>query len=93
MDRDVVLVPYVPEEPGAVLGREESDTERVYGRVAEAFVVETAGAVEVVEVGFVGFGAEEVKVADLEVGEELAVVVFACVGRVEEPVEVGVWVD
>lgn len=87
--RAVVLVADVAEEPDLAGGREQADREGVDGRVAEAFVVEAAAGVEVVEVGADGGGAEEAQVANLEVAEELAVVIDFALGGVDEPGDVG----
>ena len=91
MPCNVMLVADIPEKPRLRFRQEHRGRKRVDGRVAETFVVEPAQGVEVLEVFLVGLAAEEVQVADLEVAEELAVVVVACV--VEQPVEICVWVE
>lgn len=90
---DVMLIPDVPEIPNLALGYEHGHTECVDGRVAETLVVETAAAVQPLEVLLIGLSAEESQVADLEIREELAVVVVPTVEGVQEPVEVRLGVD
>jgi len=96
MARNIMLIADVAKIPHLVsAAREHGHGQRVDGRIAEPLVVEAGDvrAVEVREVRRVGLGAEEVQVADLEVGEELAVVVLAAVaGVVDEPAQVGVGV-
>lgn len=90
---DIVLVTNVPEEPDLVLGDEHGDAEGVDRGVSKALVIEATASVEPIEILLVGLAAEEVEVADLEVGEELAVVVITVVARVEQPVKVGFRMD
>lgn len=88
MPVDVVLVANVLEVPDLALGDEHGDAEGVDGCVAEALVVEPAAAIEPLEVFLVCLAAEEAEVADLEVGEELAVVVVAAIVRIQQPIEI-----
>ena len=88
-----MLVSNIAEPPLLMFGQEHGHAEGMNGRVTKPFVVEAAGTVKPVEISLVALGAEEVEGTDLEVGEELAVIVIAAVLRVEQPIEVGVWVD
>lgn len=92
MTIDIMLIAYILEKPYLLPRREHGHTKGMDGRVAEPFIVEPAPLIQVFKVLVVRFGAEEVEVADLKVGEELAVVVFACSG-VDEPGEVGARVE
>ena len=59
--------------PVHVVGiREEANTERVDWRITPAFVEETTGTIQVLEVGLILLATEEVHIADLKVGPEVA---------------------
>jgi hypothetical protein len=63
-----VVVGYFVEEVDFVFVQEETGGNGVHRCVAPSFVEESAVLVEGVEVVKVGLGAEEIEVADLEVG-------------------------
>ena len=75
-----VVVGDIVEEMDLILRQHDGGGDAVHGCVAPAFVEEAAVVVQVVEVIGVGFAAQPIEVADLEIRPEVAVVVgFAAV--------------
>ena len=88
-----MLVPDISEEPDLTPRHKHGHTQRMDGRIPKALVIEATTSVQPIKVFLVCFSPEEIEIADFEVGEELTIVVVAAVAGVEEPVQIGVWVD
>lgn len=86
---DIVLIANISEEPDLVFGHKHGNTQSMNRCIPKSFVVETAASIQPVKVFFVCLAAEEIEIADLEIGEELAVVVVSVVASIQQPVEVG----
>ena len=88
-----MLIADIPEEPDLALGHEHGHAQGMDRSIAKSFIVEASASVQPIKVLLVCFASKEVEAANLEIGEELAIVVVAAIARVKQPVEVGVRVD
>ena len=88
-----MLIADVPEEPDLTLGNKHGHTQRVNRRITKSLIVEPSSPIQPVKVLLIGWLSEKFQATDLKVREELAVVVIAGIVRVQEPVEISVWVN
>lgn len=79
-----VVVGDIVEEVNLVLLQHQSCGQRMDGRITPSLVEETTGAIEGLEIVDVGLGSEPVKVTNLKIGPEVAVVVGLAVVVADE---------
>ena len=85
-----MLVSYIPKEPYLVLRHKHGHAQSVYWRISKSLVVEASSSVQPIKVSFIRLTAKEVKVTNLEIREELAIIIVSAVVGVEQPVQVGI---
>ena len=85
-----MLIPYVPKEPYLAFRHKHGHAQSVYWGVSKSFVVEASTSVQPIKVSFISLTAKEVKVSNLKVREELAIIIVSAVVGVEQPVQVGI---
>ncbi len=84
-----MLIADISEEPDLIFGYKHGNTQSMNRGIPKSFIVEAAAPIQPVKVFFVCLAAKVIEIADLEVGEELAVVVVSAVTSIQQPVEVG----
>lgn len=85
-----MLISYIPKEPYLALWHEHGHTQSMYWRISKSFVVEASSSIQPIKVSFIRLAAKEIKVSNLEVREELAIVVVSAIVGVKQPVQVGI---
>ena len=85
-----MLISYIPEEPYFALRHEHGNTQSMYWRISKSFIVEASTSIQPIEVSLIRLAAEKIKVTDLKVREELAVIVVSAIVGVKQPVQVGI---
>lgn len=81
-----MLISYIPEEPYFALRHEHGNTQSMYWRISKSFIVEASASIQPIKVSLISLAAEEIKVTDLKVREELAIVVVSAIVGVKQPV-------
>ena len=81
-----MLISDISKEPYFALRHEHGHTQSMYWRISKSFVVEASSSIQPIKVSFICLAAKEVKVSNLKVREELAIVVVSAVVGVKQPV-------